>query len=81
MISSARQNRIVWFTKSDSLVFSDRIELNTKELSFQSLIDISPPLSLSTQKVLRGLLEASLIDVVFRRFLQYFVDLPEEESQ
>jgi hypothetical protein len=81
MISSAGQNRIVWFTKSDSLVFSDRIELNTKELSFQALIDISPPLSLSTQKVLRGLLEASLIDVVFRRFLQYFADLPEEESQ
>jgi hypothetical protein len=80
MISSAGQNRVVRFTKSDNPVFPDRIELNTKELSFQALIDISPPLSLSTQNVLRGLLEASLIAVVFHRFLQYFADLPEESQ-
>jgi hypothetical protein len=45
MINSARQNQIVQF-------FLDRTELNIKELSFQALIDISSPLSLSTQKVL-----------------------------
>jgi hypothetical protein len=74
MISSAGQNWIVQFAKPDSPVFSDRTELNTKffhtelntkELNFQALIDISPPLSLSTQKVLGGLLDASLIIVVF----------------
>jgi hypothetical protein len=64
MKNSAGQNRIVWFAKSDSSVFSDRIELNTKELGLQVLIDISPPLSLST-KCWGGLLEASLIVVVF----------------
>jgi hypothetical protein len=65
MISSAGQNQIVRFVKSDSPVFSDRTELNTKEVSFQALIDISPPLSLSAQKVLGGFLEASLLIVVF----------------
>jgi hypothetical protein len=64
MISSARQNRIVWFANPDSPIFPDRTELNTMELSFQALIDISPPLPLSTQKVLGGLLQASLIIIV-----------------
>jgi hypothetical protein len=50
MINSAGQNWIVRFVKLDSPVFLDRIELNTKELGFQGLIDISPPLPLSTQK-------------------------------
>jgi hypothetical protein len=65
MINFARQNRIVWFAKLDSSVFPDRTELNTKELGLEALIDISPPLSLSTKKCWGGLLEASLIVVVF----------------
>jgi hypothetical protein len=52
MKNFAGQNRIVRFAKPDSPVFPDRIELNTKELGLQALIDISPPLSLSTKKVL-----------------------------
>jgi hypothetical protein len=48
--NSAGQNWTVRFAKLDSPVFSDRTELNTKELDLQALIDISPPLSLSTKK-------------------------------
>ncbi len=62
---SAGQNRTVQFAKLDSLVFPDRTELNTKELGLQALIDISPPLSLSTKKCWGGLLEASLIVIIF----------------
>jgi hypothetical protein len=54
-----------YWAKSDSPVFLDRTKLNTKELGLQVLIDISPPLSLSTKKVWGGLLEASHIIVVF----------------
>jgi hypothetical protein len=57
--------QIVRFAKLDNPVFLDRTKLNRKELSFQALIGISPPLSLSTQKLLGGLLEASLIIVIF----------------
>jgi hypothetical protein len=63
--NSAGQNRIVRFAKLGSPIFSDRVELNTKELVIQALIDISPPLSLSTKKYWGCLLEASLIVVVF----------------
>jgi hypothetical protein len=42
MKNSAEQNRIVRFTKSDSPIFPDRTELNTKELVLQALIDIFP---------------------------------------
>jgi hypothetical protein len=35
----------------DSPIFPDRAELNTKELVLQALIDISPPLSLSTKNI------------------------------
>jgi hypothetical protein len=80
MKNSAGQNRIVWFIKPGSPVFSDRTELNTKELGLQTLIVISPPLSLGTQKVLGR----SFRGFTHRRrlcFLQYFVDLPEEENQ
>jgi hypothetical protein len=63
--NSAGQNWIVRFAKPDSPVFPDRVELNTKELGLQALIDISPPLSLSTKKFWGGLLEASRIIVVF----------------
>jgi hypothetical protein len=38
--NSVGQNRIVRFVKSDSSVFSDRAELNTKELGVQALIDM-----------------------------------------
>jgi hypothetical protein len=62
---SAGQNRTVQFAKLDSLVFPDRIELNKKELGLQALIDISPPLSLSTKRCWGGLLEASLFVIVF----------------
>jgi hypothetical protein len=62
---SAGQNRIVQFAKLDSLIFLDRIELNKKELGLQALIDISPPLSLSTKRCWGGLLEASLFVIVF----------------
>jgi hypothetical protein len=64
----AGQNQAVRFAKLDSPVFLDRIELNTKELDLQALIDISPTLSLSTKKCWIGLLEASLIVVVFAFF-------------
>jgi hypothetical protein len=57
--SSAGQNWTVRFIKPD------RTELNTKELALQALIDISPPLSLSNKKCWGGLLEASLIVVIF----------------
>jgi hypothetical protein len=40
------------WAKLDSPVFPDRTKLNRKELGLQVLIDISPPLSLSTKKVL-----------------------------
>jgi hypothetical protein len=63
--NSAGQNQIVQFAKPDNSVFLDRTELNTKELSLHTLIDISPPLSLSTKKCWGGLLEASLIIIVF----------------
>jgi hypothetical protein len=63
--NSTRQNQIVWFAKPDSPVFSNRAELNTKELGLQALIDISPPLSLITKKCWGHLLEASLIIVIF----------------
>jgi hypothetical protein len=63
--NSAGQNQIVRFAKSDSLIFPDTAGLNTKELGLQALIDISPPLSLSTKKCRGGLLEASLIVFVF----------------
>jgi hypothetical protein len=63
--NSTGQNQIVWFTKSDSPVFLDKRELNTKELGTQDLIDISPPLSLRTKKYWGGLLEASLIVIIF----------------
>jgi hypothetical protein len=63
--NSARQNRTVRFAKPNSLVFSDKTELNTKELGLQALIDISPLLLLSTKKCWGGVLEASLIVVVF----------------
>jgi hypothetical protein len=59
------QNWKIRFIKSDSLIFPDRIELNTKELVLQALIDISPSLSLSFKKYLGGLLDASLIVVIF----------------
>jgi hypothetical protein len=65
MKNSAGQNWIVRFTKPDSPIFLDRTELNTKELDLQALIDISPTLSLSTKKCWGGLLEASLIVVIF----------------
>jgi hypothetical protein len=38
--NSVGQNRIVRFVKLDNSVFSDRAELNTKELGVQSLIDM-----------------------------------------
>jgi hypothetical protein len=41
--NSAGQNQTIQF-------FSDKTELNTKELDLQALIDISPSLSLSTKK-------------------------------
>jgi hypothetical protein len=63
--NSAGQNWTVRFAKPDSPIFSDITELNTKELGLQALIDISPPLSLSTKKCWGDLLEASLIIVVF----------------
>jgi hypothetical protein len=66
-------------SKPDSPVFSDRTELNTKELDLQALIDIFPRLSLSTQKVLemssRGFTHRRRLRL---RFLQHFTDLPEE---
>jgi hypothetical protein len=63
--NSTGQNWTVRFAKPDSPVFSDRTELNTKELGLQDLIDISPPLLLSTKKCWGVLLEASLIIIVF----------------
>jgi hypothetical protein len=63
--NSAGQNRIVWFAKPDSPVFPDRAKLNTKELDLQALIDISPHLSLSTKNCWGGLLEDSLIIIIF----------------
>jgi hypothetical protein len=82
MISSAGQNRIVWFVKPDSPVFPDRTELNTKGLSFQALIDISPPFVIKDPKSVgmssRGFTHHRRLR---RHFLQYFADLPEEESQ
>jgi hypothetical protein len=65
MINPAEQNRIVQFAKPDSPFFLDRTELNTKEVDLQYLIDISPSLSLSTKKCWGGLLETSLIVIVF----------------
>jgi hypothetical protein len=56
------------FGKTGQSIFLDRTELNTKELGLQALIDISPPLSLSTKKCWGGLLEASLIVFVFTFF-------------
>jgi hypothetical protein len=50
MKNSTVQNRIVRFVKPDSPVYPNRIELNTKELCLQALIDIYLPLSLSTKK-------------------------------
>jgi hypothetical protein len=80
MINSTGQNWIVRFTKPDNPFF--QIEQNTKELGVQALIDISPPLSLSTQKVLgrssRGFTHRRRLRV---HFLQYFANLPEEGSQ
>jgi hypothetical protein len=61
----AGQNRTIRFAKSGSPVFPDKTEVNTKELGLQDLIDISPHLSLSTKKCWEGLLEASLIIIVF----------------
>jgi hypothetical protein len=63
--TSAGQNWTVRFAKLDSPVFPDRTELNTKELGIQALIDISPPLSLSTKRCWGGLLEASLFIFAF----------------
>jgi hypothetical protein len=63
--NSTGQNQTVQFVKPDSPIFSDRTKLNTKELGLQALIDISPPLSLSTKKCWGGLLEASVIVIVF----------------
>jgi hypothetical protein len=63
--NSTGQNQTVQFVKPDSQIFSDRTKLNTKELGLQALIDISPPLSLSTKKCWGGLLEASVIVIVF----------------
>jgi hypothetical protein len=60
--------KLCW-VKPDSLVFPDRIELNTKELDLQALIDISPPLSLSTKKCWGGVLEASLIVFIFAYYI------------
>jgi hypothetical protein len=67
MFTKARGEKIdekFCWAKPDSLIFLDRTELNTKELGL-ALIDISPPLSLSTKKCWGGLLEALLIVVVF----------------
>jgi hypothetical protein len=60
----------VW-TKLDSLVFSDRIELRIKELCLQALIDLLPPLSLSTKKSWGGLQEAPLVVIFF--FSAFFI--------
>jgi hypothetical protein len=62
---SGLQNRTVQLVEPDSLVFPNRTELSTKEIDIQALIDISPPLSLSTKKCWGGLLEASLIVLIF----------------
>jgi hypothetical protein len=70
--NSTGQNRTVRFAKLGSPIFPDKTELNTKELGLQALIDISPPLSLSTKKCWRGVLEASLIVIVFV-FAFYYV--------
>jgi hypothetical protein len=68
MKNYAGQNWIIRFAKPDSPVFLDRIELNTKELGRDALIDISPLLSLRTKKCWGGLLESSLIVNVFAFF-------------
>jgi hypothetical protein len=47
----SRQNRMLWFAKLDSPVFPDRTEWKNRELGVQALIDLSPPLSLTTKKM------------------------------
>jgi hypothetical protein len=80
--NSAGQNQIVQFVKPDNSVFLDRTELNTKELSLHTLIDISPPFVIKHQKVLgrssRGFTHHHSLHL---RFLLHFVDLSEEGSQ
>jgi hypothetical protein len=63
------------FAKPDSPVFPDITELNTKELGLHTLIDISPPLSLSTKKCWGGLLEASLIVIIFVFTFYYILQI------
>jgi hypothetical protein len=69
MINSAQQNQIVRFEKPDNPVFFRQNRTEHKMLGFQDLTDISPPpLSLSTKKCLGGVLEVSLIIIIFAFF-------------
>jgi hypothetical protein len=46
------------FAKPDNLAFSDIIERKAEKMNLQALIETSPPLSLSTKKMLGSLQES-----------------------
>jgi hypothetical protein len=75
--NSAGQNRTVRFAKLDSFVFPDRTD-QKKELGLQALINLPPPLSLSTQKEVG---RSSRGFTHYRRLLLHFLHLHHHERE